>query len=115
MARCFGGLFLWSISVEHFPPERDDRASLKALLAALDASEAALQRDPALRGQDNSGDWAYHYRPGWTLVATPDRPSRRSLRNVVRLFRSWFLLTAFSISTWRNISSWDGKRKGPAD
>jgi hypothetical protein len=50
--------------MEHFPPERDDRASLKTLLAALDAAEKALQRDPALRGQDNTGDWAIRGRLG---------------------------------------------------
>jgi hypothetical protein len=50
--------------MEHFNPERDDRASLKALLAALDASERALQRDPPIRGQDNVGDWAIRGRHG---------------------------------------------------
>jgi hypothetical protein len=47
-------------SVNHFQPERDDRACLKALLSALDASEAILQRDPPIRDQDNTGDWAIY-------------------------------------------------------
>ena len=46
--------------MNHFQPERDDRACLKALLSALDASETTLQRDPALRGEDNTGDWAIY-------------------------------------------------------
>jgi hypothetical protein len=46
--------------VNHFQPERDDRACLKALLSALDASEAILQRDPPIRDQDNTGDWAIY-------------------------------------------------------
>jgi hypothetical protein len=44
----------------HYPPERDDRASLKALLVALDASETRLQRDPPIRKHGNTGDWAIY-------------------------------------------------------
>jgi hypothetical protein len=43
--------------MQHFTPKRDDRASLKALLSALDASETALRRDPPWQGT-NDGDWA---------------------------------------------------------
>jgi hypothetical protein len=35
-----------------------DRERLLAFLNALDASETTLQRDPAIRDQDNDGDWA---------------------------------------------------------
>jgi hypothetical protein len=48
----------WIFDMQHFTSERDDRASLKALLTALDASETALRRDPPIRGQENVGDWA---------------------------------------------------------
>ena len=37
----------------------DDRASLKLLLAALDASELALKRD-MIRGEGRKGDWAIY-------------------------------------------------------
>jgi hypothetical protein len=42
--------------VQHFQSERDDRANLLALLAALDASPLALQRDLS-RGEGRKGDW----------------------------------------------------------
>ena len=35
-----------------------DRERLVALVTALDASETALRRDPPIRGQDDTGDWA---------------------------------------------------------
>ena len=43
--------------MQDFVPERDERASLKALLAALDASETTLRRD-LVRGEGRAGDWA---------------------------------------------------------
>ena len=43
--------------MKHLSPERDDRASLKALLAALDASETTLRRD-LVRGEGRAGNWA---------------------------------------------------------
>jgi hypothetical protein len=50
--------------MQDFVPERDERASLKALLAALDASERALRRDPPIRGQDDTGGWSIRGRLG---------------------------------------------------
>jgi hypothetical protein len=41
---------------DYFKPERDDRASLKAMLIALDASDTALKRD-VVRGEGRTGDW----------------------------------------------------------
>jgi hypothetical protein len=35
---------------EYFKPERDERASLKAMLIALDASDTTLKRD-VIRGE----------------------------------------------------------------
>ena len=35
-----------------------DRERLVVLLNALDASETALRRDPPIRGQEDTGDWA---------------------------------------------------------
>ena len=35
-----------------------ERECLVALLDALDASETALRRDPPIRGQEDTGDWA---------------------------------------------------------
>ena len=46
-----------------FVPERDERASLKALLAALDASETTLRRD-LVRSEGRAGDWAIYGRIG---------------------------------------------------
>jgi hypothetical protein len=61
--------------MQHNTPERYDRASLKALLAAIDASEVALRRD-LVRGEGRSGDWSIcgrlgHVYPdgdGWLLL-----------------------------------------------
>ena len=49
--------------MQHFTPERDDRASLTALLVALDASPVSLKRDP-VRGEGRTGDWAIYGRLG---------------------------------------------------
>jgi hypothetical protein len=49
--------------MQDFVSERDDRASLKILLAALDASETMLRRD-LVRGEGRSGDWSIRGRLG---------------------------------------------------
>jgi hypothetical protein len=49
--------------VQHFQPERDDRASLLALMTALDASPRALQRDLS-RGEGRNGDRGIHGKLG---------------------------------------------------
>jgi hypothetical protein len=49
--------------MQDFVPQRDDRASLKVLLTALDASEIALRRD-LVRGGGRSGDWSIRGRLG---------------------------------------------------
>jgi hypothetical protein len=49
--------------MQDFVPERDERASLQLLLAALDASEVALRRD-LVRGEGRSGDRAIYGRIG---------------------------------------------------
>jgi hypothetical protein len=41
---------------QYLKPERDERASLKAMLIALDASETTLKRD-VVRGEGRTGDW----------------------------------------------------------
>jgi hypothetical protein len=50
-------------NMQHFTSERDDRASLKALLGALDASEVALQRN-LVRGEGRVGGWAIYGKLG---------------------------------------------------
>jgi hypothetical protein len=49
--------------VQHFTPERDDRASLQALLIALDASPLALRRE-RYRDTNERGDWRINGRRG---------------------------------------------------
>jgi hypothetical protein len=56
--------FTKEFQMQDFVPERDERASLQLLLAALDASERALRRDPPIRGQDDTGDWSIRGRLG---------------------------------------------------
>jgi hypothetical protein len=51
------------LNMQHFTSERDERASLKILLAALDASETMLRRD-LVRGEGRSGDWSIRGRLG---------------------------------------------------
>ena len=51
---------------EYFKPERDDRASLKAMLIALDASDTTLKRD-VIRGEGRTGDWGIR---GSTVATT---------------------------------------------
>jgi hypothetical protein len=65
----------------------DDRASLKLLLAALDASELALKRD-MIRGEGRKGDWAIYgtlghiYRDGagYLLCVVADDERDQSVR-----------------------------------
>jgi hypothetical protein len=67
-----------------FKLNRDDRASLLALLAALDASPRALQRDLS-RGEGRNGDWGirgklghiYADGSGYLLCVTTDESPRR--------------------------------------
>jgi hypothetical protein len=47
--------------MQHLTP--DERASLKALLAALDASETTLRRD-LVRSEGRAGDWAIYGKLG---------------------------------------------------
>ena len=73
--------------MQDFVPERDERASLKALLAALDASETTLRRD-LVRGEGRAGDWAIcgklgHVYPdgdGYLLCVVADDERNRSAR-----------------------------------
>ena len=73
--------------MQDFVPERDERASLKALLAALDASEVALKRD-LVRSEGRSGDWAiygrighaYHDGDGYLLCVVADDERDQSAR-----------------------------------
>ena len=73
--------------MKHLSPERDDRASLKALLAALDASETTLRRD-LVRGEGRAGNWAIcgklgHVYPdgdGYLLCVVADDERNRSAR-----------------------------------
>jgi hypothetical protein len=76
---------------EYLEPERDERASLKALLIALDASETTLKRD-AVRFEGRTGDWGirgstdragndgnviYADGAGYLLYVTTDEPNDR--------------------------------------
>jgi hypothetical protein len=76
---------------EYFKPERDDRASLKAMLIALDASDTTLKRD-VIRGEGRTGDWGirgstdrhdndgnviYSDGAGYVLYVTTDEPNER--------------------------------------
>ena len=73
--------------MQDFVPERDERASLKALLAALDASETTLRRD-LVRGEGRAGNWAIcgklgHVYPdgdGYLLCVVADDERDRSAR-----------------------------------
>jgi hypothetical protein len=72
------------VAMKHFEPDRDDRASLLALIAALDASPRALQRD-LVRGEGRTGDWAIcgtlgHIYPdgtGFLMYVASDESARR--------------------------------------
>jgi hypothetical protein len=76
---------------EYFKPERDDRANLKAMLIALDASDTTLKRD-VIRGEGRTGDWGirgstdrhdndgnviYSDGAGYLLYVTTDEPNER--------------------------------------
>jgi hypothetical protein len=52
-----GGFFIWRHNLQYHEPHRYDRASLLALLAALDASRRALCRDAC-------GDWQIRGKDG---------------------------------------------------
>jgi hypothetical protein len=46
------------VFIKELFPMIDARERFVALLTALDASERALRRDPPIRGQEDTGDWA---------------------------------------------------------